>query len=727
LLRAGVTESEMLLGAHSLCTLTFLNNLALVLQQPIGSPEAAIEETRREEATTTLRRAVEGFTAVLERGHRSTLLVAENYAEALEAVGNDSEATEAFEETYFIARGSLGRLHPDTLRYLDGLCRRHEAFGRSEEALKLRRSAWEEADRASRQPRPSEQPPPGLSMTLALQRQLAAALVHIFALKEDASLESPKTLAATIPPTRQRPERPQHENHEQGMPLQGSTQQQQQQQHQQQQQQPVQQQVQKPEQQWHFAAATAEAEAVSPEMQEAEALLTSGLDRGSAALGAGHNAVRAIVEDLAMLRLRQHRNEEAEKLLRSIIETDELESRIKTPVGQVKKLITLSKLARVQEALGDLRSAERTSRQVVSETLQYRGPEHLETVGAVQNLALLLQSMTGHQEEAEQLLREVLAAREDLEGASAPSTLTTASYLATFLKRTGRFKEAEKLLKRILETREGTLGPDHPSTLAALNNLAMLLEIRGKKEAAESLMRRALQVSESLYGARSQSALSFLGNLGMLLQGMGRAEEALDCLKRAWEDSKESLGPKHPNTLTFSNNLAMLLESMGRLEEALELISETVAGRKVGLGPTHPSTLTSMVNMASLLEEMGREEDAERLYRETYELSEASWGQTHASTLAALNNLGMCLTKREESLEEAETLLTKALDGYARTLGPSHPDTKTAMQNLKECLEARGKSQEAKRINLIIQREEARCKAEVSAEGEVKEGGCATM
>eukprot|EP00405_Crypthecodinium_cohnii_P034301 CAMPEP_0206532602 /NCGR_PEP_ID=MMETSP0325_2-20121206/4482_1 /ASSEMBLY_ACC=CAM_ASM_000347 /TAXON_ID=2866 /ORGANISM="Crypthecodinium cohnii, Strain Seligo" /LENGTH=545 /DNA_ID=CAMNT_0054029115 /DNA_START=595 /DNA_END=2227 /DNA_ORIENTATION=- len=148
LLRAGVTESEMLLGAHSLCTLTFLNNLALVLQQPIGSPEAAIEETRREEATTTLRRAVEGFTAVLERGHRSTLLVAENYAEALEAVGNDSEATEAFEETYFIARGSLGRLHPDTLRYLDGLCRRHEAFGRSEEALKLRRSAWEEADRA---------------------------------------------------------------------------------------------------------------------------------------------------------------------------------------------------------------------------------------------------------------------------------------------------------------------------------------------------------------------------------------------------------------------------------------------------------------------------------------------------------------------------------------------------------------------------------------------------
>jgi len=78
------------------------------------------------------------------------------------------------------------------------------------------------------------------------------------------------------------------------------------------------------------------------------------------------------------------------------------------------------------------------------------------------------------------MYRRALERFEKTLGKEHPSTLTTASNLASLLGSLEEYEAAEEMYRRVLDGRERVLGKEHPKTKDAANNLASVLQSQGK-------------------------------------------------------------------------------------------------------------------------------------------------------------------------------------------------------------------------------------------------------
>ncbi|KJZ70980.1 hypothetical protein HIM_09635 [Hirsutella minnesotensis 3608] len=266
------------------------------------------------------------------------------------------------------------------------------------------------------------------------------------------------------------------------------------------------------------------------------------------------------------------------------------------------------------------------------------GKEHPETLGSMNNLARVLQSL-GKYEEAERLHRQALDLKEKVLGKEHPETLGSMNNLARVLQSLGKYEEAERRHRRALDLREKVLGKEHPSTLGSMNNLARVLQSLGKYEEAERRHRRALDLREKVLGKEHPSTLGSMNNLARVLQSLGKYEEAERLHRQALDLSEKVLGKEHPETLSSINNLANVLESLGKYEEAERLHRQALDLREKVLGKEHPSTLGSMNNLAGVLKSLGKYEEAMNLMGRCAQLRIEILGRDHPDTTASLGKL----------------------------------------------------------------------------------------
>jgi tetratricopeptide (TPR) repeat protein len=124
---------------------------------------------------------------------------------------------------------------------------------------------------------------------------------------------------------------------------------------------------------------------------------------------------------------------------------------------------------------GQYWEAEPLLKSALSICEQVLGPEHPETLGTVNNLAILYWQQ-GKYEEAEPLYQRALEAQERVLGPEHPNTAQSLDNLANHYANQGKYEEAEPLYQRALTTYEGALGADHPETKRVRNNYALLLK-----------------------------------------------------------------------------------------------------------------------------------------------------------------------------------------------------------------------------------------------------------
>lgn len=127
------------------------------------------------------------------------------------------------------------------------------------------------------------------------------------------------------------------------------------------------------------------------------------------------------------------------------------------------------------------------------------GPEHPETLHALNNLAALYE-VEGRYDESEPLYLHVLAAREQALGKDHPDTLLSVNNLAVLYYVQGRYDKAEPLYLRVLAANERVLGKGHSQTLGNINNLAILYQAQGRHDETERLMARAGGANERVPG-----------------------------------------------------------------------------------------------------------------------------------------------------------------------------------------------------------------------------------
>ncbi|KAL6362010.1 hypothetical protein LRP88_05493 [Fusarium phalaenopsidis] len=304
------------------------------------------------------------------------------------------------------------------------------------------------------------------------------------------------------------------------------------------------------------------------------------------------------------------------------------------------------------------------------------------------NLGLLYAGQ-GRLKEAEAMYERALQGYEKTWGPEHTSTLDIVNNLAILYKDQGRLKEAEAMYERALQGYEKTWGPEHTSTLDTVNNLAILYKDQGRLKEAEAMYERALQGKEKAWGPEHTSTLNTVNNLGLLYKDQGRLKEAEAMYERALQGKEKTWGPEHTSTLNTVNNLAILYKDQGRTSgaqgageaEAHRLYE--AGGYKGGYnekawGPEHTSTLNT----------------AEAMYERALQGKEKTWGPEHTSTLNTVNNLAN-LYKDQGRLKEAEAMYERALQGYEKAWGPEHTSTLDTVNNLANLYKDQGRLKEA--------------------------------
>jgi tetratricopeptide (TPR) repeat protein len=326
------------------------------------------------------------------------------------------------------------------------------------------------------------------------------------------------------------------------------------------------------------------------------------------------------------------------------------------------------------------------------------GPEHPDTAGSLNNVALLLRDQ-GDLAGARPLFERALAISEKALGPEHPSTATSLNNLALLLKDEGDLAGASSLSQRVLMIYEKTLGPEHPLTATSLNNLAVLSTDQGDLAGARPLVARALAIFEKALGPEDPSTAMGLNNLAFLLQAQGDLAGARPLYERALAIREKTLGPEHPLTAMSLNGLAGLLQAQGDLAEARPLYERALAIAEKALGPQHPLTAASLNNFSGLLRIQGDLAGARPLAERALAIFEKALGPEHPSVATCLNSLALVL-KDQGNLAGARPLAERALAIAEKSLGPEHPDTIGTLSNLARILRDQGEFARAEQLFL---------------------------
>ena len=364
--------------------------------------------------------------------------------------------------------------------------------------------------------------------------------------------------------------------------------------------------------------------------------------------------------------------------------------------GNIDRALLAYKVSRYQKSRGKYNSAETLATQALEAREKALGPEHLDTLTSIDNLALVLVEQAKY-ETAQELHYRALVGRERALGREHLDTLTSVDNLAWVLERQDKLEAAEAMTRQALEGREKALGKEHPDTLTSMDNLAWVLSKQNKDERAEEIAQQTLEGRSKVLGKEHPLTLTSMNSLARILSSQSKHEAAEEVHRRAIEGREKVLGKEHPGTLTSVDNLAYTLSGQGKHEAAEEMYRQVLEGRQKVLGKEHPDTLASAHNLAWTLNEQGKHEAAKALYQQALEGRQKVLGNEHPDTLASASSLAWTLNKQGKH-EAAEALYQQALEGRQKVLGKEHPDTLASAHNLAWTLNEQGKHEAAKAL-----------------------------
>ena len=252
-------------------------------------------------------------------------------------------------------------------------------------------------------------------------------------------------------------------------------------------------------------------------------------------------AALATKDCLAEVLGRQGKNEEAEALLRDVLQTRE------TVLGQTREnpdvRRTMNNLAGT--LLPDHNAeAETLFREVFEADKKTMGYEHVYTITSMNNLAEIW-SRQGKQKEAEDMMRHTVELSQKVRGADHPETVDLMDNLRELLRRQGKTEEAEQMLlqrpvlrQKVVEKQKAydeeeaslrqvlALCQTDTEKTAALRNLSGLMETKGRYSETEDLLQQLIKLSTDVNGNQDQGLQSSKRGLGVVMSRQGRYREA---------------------------------------------------------------------------------------------------------------------------------------------------------------------------------------------------------
>ncbi|MFI8516908.1 SAV_2336 N-terminal domain-related protein [Streptomyces sp. NPDC085481] len=287
---------------------------------------------------------------------------------------------------------------------------------------------------------------------------------------------------------------------------------------------------------------------------------------------------------------------------------------------------------------GDFEAALREAEAAVALAERSLGERHVETLLCRELVALVLTGLSRY-EEAELLLRRVLAQGRDVLGDDAPQTLSFHHNVGWVLWHADRQAEAAAVLEPALADHVRVLGEDHANTRVTRRVYARVLQELERTEEAEALLRALLDAEQRLLGPDEPSVARTRRDLGDLLRDTGRFEEAREQYVKVRRIREALYGPEASSTLAVAHSLGYVLIEAGRHAEAAGVLQEVARSRERVLGAEHVATLWSKERLARALEGLGRRSEATLLWSAARDTAVRLWGEDHAVAVAAREGL----------------------------------------------------------------------------------------
>jgi serine/threonine protein kinase/Flp pilus assembly protein TadD len=299
--------------------------------------------------------------------------------------------------------------------------------------------------------------------------------------------------------------------------------------------------------------------------------------------------------DLAVLRFRQGRLDEARRLHEQNLEIQRATIGPEDP----DTLKTINNLGNVLMAQGRYQDARQLLEATLPVARRVLGSDERPLFNPTMILARAYSGL-GMYDEARKLNEELVAAMRRTLGPEHMTTMIAENNLATVLKQQGHLDDARKLYEETVDVKRRTLGPEHPSTLVGLFNIADLDLTAGQLPEARALYEQILPVQRRVLGADHTDTLRTMQGLAVTLNQQGHRAEARALYEETLTSQRRALGAEHPDTLRTMNRLADLDLDDGRFDEARKLYDQVLAGFRRALGPKHRTTLELTKNLAWL-------------------------------------------------------------------------------------------------------------------------------
>ncbi len=284
----------------------------------------------------------------------------------------------------------------------------------------------------------------------------------------------------------------------------------------------------------------------------------------------------------------------------------------------------------------------------------------------------------GEQEKALGQQQRAVALRSQELGSGHPETVGAMNDLAIVLDRMGKFAEEQKILEEVVAVKRRTLGPEDPVTLRSVNNLATVMAMQGLLEDAVRLAKETLEIQRRVEGPESITTLRSAYNLAIMRRHLGRWAEARPLFDESLQTLRRVFGPDHQDTLRVVNGLGELLLDQRRPAEARALFEEALKGQRSVLGPTSDETVQTMINLADTARLQNRLDEARKLAEEADALDRRTLGPEHPQTLFGLAILAS-IARDQGRLDAARQGYEKALAVLRRTLSARTPEVQRCM------------------------------------------------
>jgi serine/threonine-protein kinase len=285
-------------------------------------------------------------------------------------------------------------------------------------------------------------------------------------------------------------------------------------------------------------------------------------------------------------------------------------------------------------SLGDLHQAEPRLERALAARRELLPADHPDLARTLAAMGALRYAQ-GYYERANSRLREALAILEAAPGDHRADAALVRFLLAmVILEPRGSRDEAEELLRSVLAIRQ-ELPQSTPRDLAFAHiGVATVLRFRGETSEALDHIQQAMQLLEKLQD-EDPVAQSFATSVRAIVQWKaGNREAATREYRRALELGREAVGEWHPAIQFYEVYLAKLLAEQGDIEGA-ESLYRDAADRARRIYGQQPRTARTLRDLGAFLMDQDQREEAKLILRESVAIYRETLGADHHAARSA--------------------------------------------------------------------------------------------